>query len=369
MTLLILLIPIVVAIILLIFFAKDVVWWEYCILVIPSILLFFSIKSGMLRYSENDSEYLGYYISKVTYYEPWNEYIHRTCRMKVGKTVVNYDCSYVSNHPECFSYSLNSGEEIFVDQDEFERIKHHWKSSPKFRELNRHYYTEDGDAYDTEWDGSKLHCETRTRGESYINRIKASHSIFRFEDISKDDAKELGLFDYQDIDNKYEQQEPVIGYKGRDPRGIQQIKYINGVFGEKYQFRTFILVFYNKDEDIAAKQKSYWEGGNKNEFVICLGLNSHGNVEWCVPFSWQDTPSLEVKTKQYFLSNPKFNLYKYGCWLENNIRNNWKRKNFNDFQYIDVDLTGTQYIWLIIIVTIYNIGASLYVILNKYKNV
>ena len=56
----------------------------------------------------NDTEYLGYYITKASYYEPWNEYIHRTCTREVydGRDsdgnpkyrTEHYDCSYVEYH-------------------------------------------------------------------------------------------------------------------------------------------------------------------------------------------------------------------------------------------------------------------------------
>ena len=371
MTLIILLIPIVVAIFLFFFFKKDTTWWEYCLLIAPSILFFFIFKYSVIGYEESDTEYLGNYITNVTYYQPWNEYIHRICTRTVGSGkhmhVISYDCSYVEEHPEQFAYTLNTGEEEITTAEDFYNIKRHWNSKAVFRELDRNYYTKDGDAFDTKWDGRKLTCKTRTFEETYKNKVRASHSIFKFEDISKSKANKIGLYDYPERDRDYAQQEQVLGLKKKDRAGVQMIEYINGVYGYKKQFRTYILMFYNKSINVAQKQREYWEGGNKNEFIVCIGVDSVTNkIQWCYPFSWQDTPLLEAKTKQVLIPDSKFSLYRYACWLDKNVSKNWQRKNFDSFDYINVDLSDGQYMFLLIMIVVYDIIISLYIILNKY---
>ena len=41
---------------------------------------------------------------------------------------------------------------------------------------------------------------------------------------------------------------------------------------------------------------------------------------------------------------------------------------FEDFKYIDVELSDTQVTWLFIIILLYNIGISLWVIFNSFEN-
>ena len=84
----------------------------------------------------------------------------------------------------------------------------------------------------------------------------------------------------------------------------------------------------------------------KNEFIICLGMKGD-SVAWTNSFSWCDMPKLEVKTRSYFIDNPKLDLVKYGTWLNNNIDENWVRKEFEDFNYIDIELSIGQYIALL----------------------
>ena len=94
--------------------------------------------------------------------------------------------------------------------------------------------------------------------------MKASRSIFKFEDIDYQQARKLGLFEYPDI--VLYDQNPVLGLK--IPKNQEKaMRWLNGYYGERKQFRVFVLFFTNKPEEIVEKQRSYWQGGNKNELV------------------------------------------------------------------------------------------------------
>lgn len=375
MSIIILLLPIIVAIFLLFFFPKQVTWWEYCLLVVPSILFFLVSKTIIIATEESDVEYLGCYMAKIRHYDPWNEYIHRTCTRTIssGKSTISipYDCSYVDYHPDMYSYFDNNGNEHYIWKEYYESIKEKWnKESSIFVDMKRHYYTKDGDAQDIYWNKShELLCQGLTYLHSYTNKVNASKSIFKFDEIDKYKAKKIGLYDYPKIDNDFSYQQQILGWKNKDKLSIKLINFINAYYGKSYQFRMYILCFYNKSINIAKHQRSYWNGGNKNEFIVCLGIDSiSNNVNWSYPFSWQDNPLLEAKVKQYFIENNNLNIYKFGRFIQKNIKYCWKRKSFDDFNYLSVDLTQKQYMWIMIFIAIYNIGISIYAIFNRYTN-
>ena len=148
-----------------------------------------------------------------------------------------------------------------------------------------------------------------------------------------------------------------------------EFNYINSVFGEKYQFRTFLLFYYNKDILVSEKQRSYWVGGNKNEFIICIGLDSITNkIQWANCFSWMDEPRLEVYTEQYINDQDSLDITDLGLFLEKQIPSEWKRKEFKDFDYMKIELTTSQYIGILIFILLYNIGISIFIIKNDFKN-
>ena len=369
--------PFIISIFLLIFFKKYIVWWEYICLVGVSILFTFLFKSAFIASLEHDTEYLGGYITKITHYDEWDEWIHKTCTRRVpcgrdskGNTIYRtetYDCSYREYHPECWKYTDNyNREEYFYNKSYFDAaMKELGYPKMVFRDMHRHYYTIDGDAQDYYYDGTPQHLRALVWENSYQNKILASHSIFKFEDIDDDDADSLGLFRYPDVNDN--DQDVILGFRaGKEVH--KQYKYINSIYGAKKQFRIYVLVFRDKPLEISEKQKSYWQGGNKNEFVLCLGYNTKkGTIDWCNPFSWCDKPELEVATKRFFRDNPRMDLSKYPEWLEKHI-NLWQRKQFSDFDYIKNELTKGQSIALLIIILFFDILVSILLIGNDINN-
>ena len=369
--------PFIISIFLLIFFKKYIVWWEYICLVVTSILFTLLLKSVFIASLEYDTEYLGGYITKITHYDEWDEWIHKTCTRQVpcgrdskGHTIYRtetYDCSYREYHPERWTYTDNyNREEYFYNKSYFDAAMREL-GCPRmvFRDMHRNYYRIDGDAQDYFYDGTVQHIRPLVWSETYRNKILASHSIFKFEEIDDDDADSLGLFRYPDV--KDNDQAVILGFKaGKEVH--KQYKYINSIYGAKKQFRIYVLVFRDKPLEISEKQKSYWQGGNKNEFVLCLGYNTKkGTIDWCNPFSWCDKPELEVATKRYFRDHPKMDLSEYPQWLENHLHL-WKRKEFKDFDYIENELTKGQSIALLIIILILDIFVSILFIGNEATN-
>lgn len=368
-------IPFVVCLILLIFFRQYMVWWEYVIMVVVSVLLTMFINWCFVSSRECDTEYWGGYMTKITHYDDWDEWIEETCTRTVhdgydedGNEITHeeeYDCSYRQYHPERWTYTDDNGNEnYFYCETEFNRAMREL-GNPKmcFVDMHRHYYTKDGDAQDYYYDGTIQHLRALTTSHTYTNKVNCSNSIFKFEDISDEEADKLGLFRYPEIVD--EDQPVILGIKpGRFTH--KAIKNINAKYGKTRQIRVYILVFTNKPVDISFKQREYWKGGNKNEFVVCLGYDSEtGKVTWCNPFSWSDRPELEVATKTYFRNNQSLNLIKYGKWLENHL-DLWSRKEFKDFDYIKNEPTYGQSIALLIIIIIIDIILSIFLIINEY---
>ena len=374
MNFIIYIIPFFVAIILFLFFRKKVVWWEYVVLIIPSLVFSLLIKLCMVSYNVSDTEYLGGYITKIIYYEEWDEMVLRTKTRRVpcgrdsnGHTKYRTETYTVwerDYHPERWVYINNEDNfEHHISKELYNKIKFRLNSPAVFKDMNRNYHRIDGDAYVTMYDGSVEHLYDITWSRKYKNKVQASQSntIFKMLDIDKEMADSLGLYEYPEITDLA--QNPILG-RNVSKEELQIFRYINAMKGKKNEFRTYVL-FFNYDEfDKSELQKSYWQNGNKNEFIVCLGMKGD-SVAWTNSFSWCDMPKLEIKTRTYFINNPKLDLVKYGTWLNNNIDENWVRKEFDDFNYIDIELSTGQYIALFFLTIVFNIGIGAAVIYNN----
>lgn len=326
----------------------------------------------MVSYNNTDTEYLGDYITKVRHYDDWDEWVHRTCTrtVKSGKTTITqtYDCSYRQYHPERWSYFDQDGEEHWLFyEEEFDEIVRRFGTKMIFVDMHRRYYTDDGDAQEYRWNGSEKTAWPVTHSHTYKNKLQNSRSIFNFEEIDKEYADSVGLYDYPPIE-MYDQN-PILSHTIKLPKNQEDaLRYTNGFYGKKHQFRVFVLLFENKDIEISEKQRSYWKGGNKNELVVCLGVKDN-KVDWCNAFSWCDVPTIDVKTETYFTQNDTLDLKAYSDLLRESLDNGeWVRKNFEDFSYLKPELSLTQQIWILVISILLNVGFAIFVIKNNFEN-
>ena len=368
MEILIFLIPIVTAGILAFKFREKTALWEYAVVLVPSLLLFFALKYSFVYISSLDKEYLSDLVSKITYYEDWDETVMvthtRTVSCGNGKTrTETYVVPERRYHPKRYVYETVTGETNDVSEDEYKLICYKLNMPAVFKDMHRSYRSKDGDAYVTSWNRTRENSYPVTWTHLYQNKVKASsYSIFKYGNMSEEEIKENKLFDYPEIKNN--DQNPILGFNATDT-DIEAVRYLNGDRGPKNQIHVFILCFNNPSLEVAEMQKAYWQGGNKNEFVVCLGVKNN-TVIWCNPFSWSDEPMLEVKTRDYFIKYPDINFKDYAEWLDTQIDKNWHRKEFNDFNYLSIELSIGWYIAILIIILCYNVGISYWVITNEF---
>ena len=306
-----------------------------------------------------DTEYLSYYYTKIRHTDEWDEWIERTCTETVrvgedsdGNPIYEereYDCSYREYHPERWYKYDNRGNETYIGKEEYEELRALWNTPMRFIDMHRDFYTIDGDAQEYDWCGEWEHCKTYTTTHSYENRILGSQSAFRFREVTDEEAKELGLYKYPDTS-----QPPILGHKAAG-RINQRFRYLNAYYGMTKQIHVFVLIYpHQKGASIVEEQRAYWQGGNKNEFVVCLGIDPSWKIHWASCFSWQDDITFDAKCKQWLLGQKKMNLDALALWIEGHL-GLWKRKPFADFSYIQSYLSEDQIstiLWTAVILSI-----------------
>lgn len=368
MILLAFLIPILTSIALIIFCKTKIVWWEHLIITGGGLLITWLLYL-LLSSFNYDTEYLGYYVKSATHYEAWDELKTRVETYTVtvnGHTQTRTRVkTYVDRHADQYVLYLNDDKEEHVSETTFYKVINQMKSDSTFRDMHRHYHHKDGDAYDYVYDNNPEHMYYVTLTSSYNNPFKNSKSIFTYSDISTDEATELGLYEYPEVEDAY--QEVIIG--GLLPDNHKHaIEYLNAVYGAEKHIRIYVLVFKDKSPEIVEYQKSYWKGGNKNELIICLGYDTEiKEIKWADAFSWADEPVLEAATKQFFISHPKLNLISYKEFIIPYIESEWIPKDFSEFSYIEHDLSTAKSIILLIISILYCGLLSLWCVYNEYK--
>lgn len=329
-------------------------WWIYLIALVVAELLIWLFRYIFNKHT--DTEFLSGYVTSVHHEFAWVERVERRTTEYDSKgnahTRVTYD--YVT-HPDTWYWKLNTGRTNAIGRATFENMCQLFGTGLHFESVYHPNCVSGGDGERCEWNGDEFDTQTVTYKHPYINPVKNSHSIFRSEKITKERAKELGLYRYPKIEGR--EQEVVragahFEWKQNFESVLDAFQRLNAFCGLEHQIHVYVLLFDAKLHglEIVEAQRAYWDGGNKNEFVVCLGIEGADKVAWCNTFSWMDydAPTLGVATRSYFNEHPDLDLLSFSTWLRNNL-DKWKRKEVKDFKYLGVNLSPWQTFGLLLI--------------------
>lgn len=361
-----LLIPIIVTIVLYFKFKHEVVWWEYLLNFGVTFLCIF-ISKALIQYTMvSDTEYWGGWVTEVRYYEAWDEYIHRTCTCccdKDGNNCSTYDCSYVDEHAPYWMLYGSNNEKVKINEAKYNELKNQFKTNPIFIDMHRGYHSYDGDMYKVKWNESDNSLEPVISKHRYENKARVSSSSFAIQEPPKEIFEEYDLYHYPKIYNGYEQQ-IIHGYD--DPKAERAFQLLNAKLGKNKQFKSFILVFKNKTREAGLYQEEQWQGGNKNELNITIGIDDDSNVLWCHVFSWTEEPIIVVNTRTFIENQKELDLVKLAKFLNKEVPQNWVRKEFADFDYLTIEPKGIHIFIAFLVTLIVNLGVAIYVIKNDF---
>ncbi|MEI8223863.1 MAG: hypothetical protein WCG20_01930 [bacterium] len=368
------LISIIVTALLFLYFRKQIAWWEYFIPIPVSLLLVIGMKAMIEQTQVTSTEYWGSMVARVEYYEDWDEWITQTCYKecccdKDGKNCGQepYDCSHRDYHSAYWQIITTTGETISITESEYARIKG-ILGNETFKDLGRDYYTKDGDEYYCTWDGSEAKAIPVTTVHSYENRVKATDlNVFHFDKVDDSTKVHYELKDYPGMVNNNYTQNSLLGDNSPDAvQANKKLNYINGKLGPKKQVRVFLLVFKDQPLDAGMYQEWYWAGGNKNEFVVCVGIDRNRNVTWCKPISWTYNETLKVETRDFVTQQKQVNLTAIANYLESAIDTKFQRRHFKEFNYLTVEPPTWAIVLTYIITLLVNFGIGYWVINNEF---
>lgn len=366
-----LLIPIITVLFLYIYYKREIVWWEFFINIVATFLLVLCSKLIIESIQVHSIEYHGSIITKIEYYEDWNEYISQTCTRTVscGKnctTTETYDCSYVSYHSAEYIVYTSTGESFHISRNQYVYIEGKFQNNA-FVDMRRDFYSDDGDMYYSVWDGSESKIEPVTIEKSYENRIKvADQSLFHYKEVTKEDIKKYNLKNYPEVNGYY--QNCILGDNSPDAKvADNKFQNLNAVLGAKKQVKVFILVF-EGDLDASYYQEYYWSGGNKNEFIVCIGIDKSRKVNWCRVISWCKSEDLKVDVKNYIEKQETLNLTTLYPYMFKEIDKKYVRRDFKEFEYLTVEPPLWSIIVVFILTILMNIGISIWIIQNEFSD-
>lgn len=343
-------------------------WWEGVVPLVVCFIFIVIFKFTVEKVQTSDTEYHGALIVEARYYEYYETYVHRTCYRTVscGKNctrTVPYDCSYCDKNPEHWTVVNSLGQEFEISKEYYNFLMKKWSATPVFVDLHRNITHggwgcgQDGDMYRIKWDNKPLTSEATTTDHWYENRVQAAHTAFDFPDVTKEDVKQYGLYDYPDA--KGISQETVLGLdsakwvtKGEIDLMKQWSEFLNGYLGPRKHARIYFLFFVDKPQLAANMQEAYWDGGNDNELVVCIGLSQKTKeLQWVRPFTWSPERRIIPDVREMIMAHKVFNPEYIAQSVWSQTEKEYKRKDFKEFSYITVE-PPTWAIWVTFFATL-----------------
>lgn len=370
-----LLIPIISSALCAFIYRKNLELWKLfvpaAISTVVILISFYSLKSISLH----DVEYNGYVITEARYYEYYSTWVEQTCTRQVpcgencttdsqGRTTCTtvycteyYDCSYCDTNSPHWEMLDSSGNEISITEGKYNSLIKQWSATPEFVELNRDIDTNgscgvDGDMYSIQWDEKIESSECSVYERSFTNILKCNHSAFNYPEITKEQAKKEKLHDYPPI-KEYRKQNPLLGLK--DDKLRIYLEYLNGELGASKKVKVFTLFFKDKEIKQSFLQEAYWDGGNQNEIIVCIGIDKYGNYKWVRPFSWCDNKLVLVDIREDLMGIGKIDAPNMYNVYKNAINKSWKYKKFEDFNYLSFEPTKNQLTFIGVLVVLVSI--------------
>ena len=363
-----LLIPIVTTAVVWIGWAQKVTWWELAAQLGVSFVIVLIAKLCVGTFRTSDIEYWTEVVTKAEYHEAWTEqYTTVETYTDADGDLQTRMVTRTRRHSPYWRLILRDGRTISINSQKYKLVTRRFGNE---KEKDLHHGGQiswgDGDMYYTNYPGKREVMLTATTRHRYKNKVQVSKSIFNFPEVTEEDIEYYSLFEYPDIDD-CTGVPCILGTADKKIEADKELRRCNAELGRPKQIRMWVLVFKNQPLDAAIMQESYWCGGNKNELVLCVGLDDAQNVKWAYCFSWTEVEALKTTVRNFVQEQTKLDLPATVKHMAAASQKKWVRKEFADFNYITVEPSALG-MWLSgVFVLLLNVGMGIWIVLNEHE--
>ncbi|MFW6121980.1 MAG: hypothetical protein ACOC80_13945 [Petrotogales bacterium] len=330
-----------------------------------------AIGSFLLYYlgtrSMYSNEIWSFRIDKIKHEERWSEREMRTRQVPSGtdsKGNITYrtETYYVT---EYYGPYWKACDEYGTVHHISQKIYNYWKNIwGNQKKVGRHKGSSagfdrciSGDIYECYWNGEREKIYPFSVIHSYKNKIRCSNSVMRYREPTPElEEKYPRPADTKNLN-------PIIGY-GMNFTYDEQLKLrrVNAELGRKHQVHVLLLVFNKQDRSVVDDVLSAWQGPNKNELVIFVGVGNDRNVKWIDVHSWMDDTTIHGVIRDQMV-NKILSIDGLSDILYKAIPEHWDRKEFEDFEYINVDIHWAWFMGSFVFAVVASISSFL--VINK----
>lgn len=327
---------------------------KQCFIIAGSLVLIGTIFSTIFYFAGtshiNHNEIWNYKMVDIEHWEKWtteeSRQVSYPCGTdKDGNTTYCTRTEYYTETHGPYWYAIDeTGSKHNIDKSEYEKWKNIWDNEKK---IGHNKGSSAG--FSRSISGDILGCrwtrefETIYPGHSihsYENRIRGSHSVFRTIQPTKEMIKKWPR--PADLSDPT----PIFGFGiSISEDDILYIQRVNAKIGPAKQIHTIYYAMNSSEysRGITDEIMSAWDGPNKNELCIFMGINpKNNNIDWIRVESWMDNTTLHSLIEGSYL-NKKLNFRDLGQFVMNRSIEHWNRKEFKDFEYLPIKISFWWY--------------------------
>jgi len=380
-------------------------WWEILIPFAVACIVILICQWIAVRDAVNDKEYWGHMSYQVVHEEPFaydgecsETYV---CGESCSGSGSNRICTpiYCTRYYHCIKDSWrrcyivdDRNHEYNISHEKYNELAKRWENfnyTVKKIVTVDAQYTTIGDLYNRpnhghrhrvywpkdKWDVS----EPLVVEHTYENRLQTqSH----WGKVSEEDRKFYDVFEYPEVPGVL--LTSILTNGPEFPKANKYLRYLNGDLntdrmGYK-KVRLWVLIFNNQPQSAGDYQRSYWKGGNKNEFIIMFGTNPENEITWFDIVTQSEEDILIPETRDeinlkmargkdgYSGKLTDEDLLKFSQWLGEEIKTKYVKPQFEQYDYIEVYPSLRAIIITYLIVLVVTIGMGFFVVLNPWHD-
>jgi len=168
-----------------------------------------------------------------------------------------------------------------------------------------------------------------------------------------------------------------LSRKVKFPKTDAYLRYLNGhlntLAGAGKKVRLWVLLFEEQPQTAGEHQRNFWKGGNKNEFVIMLGLDKERNITWhdIMTNTEVDRLMLEVRDEITLklanapLTDERF--LEFAKVLGERTKLLYVKPDYSKYDYIRVEPSITAIFVTFGIVILVNVGVAFFIVMNDWS--
>ena len=291
-------------------------------------------------------EVWNYKITSIQHKERWTEEEMRTRQVpdgvdKDGNTTYRTEIYYVTESYGPYWDKIDEyGNSHRINSQKYNR----WK---KFWDNEKHVGTNKGSAafgdraitgkiYACVWPGQFENIYPHSAIHSYINKARvAKNTITK---LSKPTEAQKEKYP-RPVDSN--NTSPIISYgPAFSDADVMLMRRCNASLGRRYEIHAMIVAFSSKAGRGQIREVlTAWQGTNKNELIMFVGLDEDRKVAWCEVHNWLDLGDSTVNNMwRDYVMGETFDISHVSKGLMEFVPKHWSRPQAETINYLQIDI-------------------------------